>query len=47
MHYCVLCEIWKNLAKNEEKPCQENLQMSCALSTYGFVSEAGEFGLLF
>ena len=32
------------MAENEEKPCHGNLWMSHLQSTYGSVSEAGEFG---
>ena len=33
------------LAKNEEKTCHGNLRMSCPWSTYGSISEPGEFSL--
>ena len=32
-------------SKNEEKPCDGNLRMSRPYSTYGSISEAGEFSL--
>ena len=33
----------KKMKTNEEKPCHRNLWISRPLSTYGSVSEAGEF----
>ena len=44
----LLCPTLKNdqkFGKNEEKPCHGNLNMRHPKSTYGSVSEAGEFGL--
>ena len=44
-HDKVFLHFSKKLAENEEKPCHGNLRMSHQYSTYGSVSEAGEFGL--
>ena len=41
----VFLHFLQKLGKNEEKPCHGNLRMSRQYSTYGSVSEAGEFGL--
>ena len=38
----IFCQFF---SKNEEKPCHGNLRMSRPQTTYGSVSEAGEFGL--
>ena len=35
----------KKIARNEEKSCHQKLPMCHPLSSYGSVSEAGEFGL--
>ena len=40
--FFISCQI---LAKIEEIPCYGNLRMSHPLSTYGSISETGEFGL--